>query len=123
MVDLSTKLISEHTAVLLNFSILLFTLEKNECGTWWTVVIKKHSGHKFVVVFPAVGRRPDHLRRLVVQPLTLLSPVETPEEESVHAHRREDVGLLARVAERVDLPPHPRNSALAEGVLQLLETQ
>ena len=50
----------------------------------------------------------------------LVVVVEPAEEESVEAHMGEEVGLLPRVAERVDLPGHHRPPALSERLVQKL---
>ena len=55
-----------------------------------------------------------HSRLLVVV-------VQSPEEEAVKSHLGEQVGLLPRVAEGIDLPGDARPAALSERLVQELD--
>jgi len=61
---------------------------------------------------------PNHLRRLVRQPLLFLLVVQPAEKKAVVAELREKRGHLPGMAERVDLPTDVRLTALAERVVQ-----
>ena len=50
--------------------------------------------------------------------MQLVLVVQPAEEQAVEAHLGEQGGLLARVAEGVDLPADAGAGALAEGVVQ-----
>ena len=66
-------------------------------------------------------RGPDHLHGVGLHPLLLVSVVQPAEEETIEAHVSKYVGLFSAVAERINLPGHPRSSGLSEIVRQKSE--
>ena len=61
-----------------------------------------------------------HKQNLVPHPRLLVVVVQSAEEEAVESHLGEQVGLLSRVAEGIDLPCDARPAALSERLVQKL---
>ena len=59
-------------------------------------------------------RGPNHLHRIRLHSLVLVSVVQPPEEEAVKAHVSEDAGLLSAVPERINLPGNPGPAGFSE---------
>lgn len=62
---------------------------------------------------------PNHLRRLVQQPLPFFLVIQAAKKKTVVTELREKRRHLPGMAERIDLPSDVWSSALAERVVQL----